>query len=249
VAGTAGPSRWAVLARRAPLAKVLAMMIFSVPVLASRDFRTLLCILLITVLSAPFFGSGLRALLRRSWPVLIAAAGIVITLSLFSADRSGTTLLHFGPFLITTSVLLNSLSLALRLLALSLPALLVFASTDPSDLARSLIQHAKVSPRFAIGSLAAFRLMTLFGTEWQTIHAARRARGLRRAFVSTAFALLVGAIRRGVRLAVAMDARGFDSGAARTLARPQRFGFADALLIAASAALATLALLLPRLLS
>ncbi len=54
------------------------------------------------------------------------------------------------------------------------------------------------------------------------ITVARRARGVEagrnpvarlRLFVSTAFTLLVGAIRRGTRLAVAMDARGFDSGA------------------------------------
>ena len=63
---------------------------------------------------------------------------------------------------------------------------------------------------------------------------ARRARGVDagrnpvarlRLFASTAFALLVGAIRRGTRLAVAMDARGFDSGVPRDRrARRQHFG-------------------------
>ena len=43
-----------------------------------------------------------------------------------------------------------------------------------------------------------------------------------------AFALLVGALRRGGRLAVAMDARGFDSGVPRTFARRQRFTAPDA---------------------
>ena len=59
-----------------------------------------------------------------------------------------------------------------------------------------------------------------------------------RLFASTAFALLVGAIRRGTRLAMAMDARGFDSGVPRTMARRQRFTAADGLFVAATAVLA-----------
>jgi energy-coupling factor transport system permease protein len=76
---------------------------------------------------------------------------------------------------------------------------------------------------------------------------ARRARGVDagrnpvarlRLFVSTAFALLVGALRRGTRLAVAMDARGFDSGVARSYARRQLFTRADAALLIGALALA-----------
>jgi energy-coupling factor transporter transmembrane protein EcfT len=55
--------------------------------------------------------------------------------------------------------------------------------------------------------------------------------------------LLVAAIRRATRLAVAMDGRGFadaDS-ACRTLARPRAFAGRDWLLIAASLAIAALA--------
>jgi len=54
-----------------------------------------------------------------------------------------------------------------------------------------------------------------------------------------AFALLVGAIRRGTRLATAMDARGFASGTPRTFARRRYFRAADAALVAGTAVLAT----------
>jgi energy-coupling factor transport system permease protein len=76
---------------------------------------------------------------------------------------------------------------------------------------------------------------------------ARRARGIEpgrgpwsrlRLFASLSFGLLVGAIRRGTRLATAMDARGFGSGLRRTRARTQRFGGADAALLAGAASLA-----------
>ena len=234
----------AALARRAPVAKLAASGVLSIAALVTRDIAALATIVVVSVALAPAFGIGVGALIRRAWPVFGAALGIVLTLALFSADRTGTVLLHFGPFQMTTSVLTASLSLALRLLALALPALLVFASTDPTDLADSLIQHAKAPPRFAIGALAAYRLLGLYREEWHTIAIARRARGLRRAFLSTAFALLVQAIRRGVRLAVAMDARGFDSGRPRSIARPQPFGPADWLLIAGAVALTAAVLLL-----
>jgi energy-coupling factor transport system permease protein len=172
---------------------------------------------------------------------------VVLSLALFAADRSGAVLAAFGPAVVTTTVLGNALSLALRLLAVALPSILVFGTTDPTDLADSLMQHARVPPRFAIGALAAFRLVGLLGDEWRTTGTARRARGIDagrdpvrwlRLFASTAFGLLVGAIRRGTRLAVAMDARGFDSGLPRTVARPMPWRPADWLLVAAGAVLA-----------
>jgi energy-coupling factor transport system permease protein len=137
-------------------------------------------------------------------------------------------------------MLADALALTLRLLAVALPGVLVFATTDPTDLADALVQNVKAPSRFAIGALAAVRLLPLLGEEWETLGLARRARGIDagrnplarvRLFASTAFALLVGAIRRGTRLATAMDARGFDSGVPRTYARRQRFGPADAALV------------------
>jgi len=127
---------------------------------------------------------------------------------------------------------------------------IAFATTDPTDLADGLIQHLRVPPRFAIGALAALRLVPLLADEWEALSLARRARGIDaganpvarlRIFAGTTFALLVGAIRRGTRLATAMDARGFAAGAPRTVARPQRFGPADAALVGAAVGVAAAA--------
>jgi energy-coupling factor transport system permease protein len=148
---------------------------------------------------------------------------------------------------VTAGVLASALALGLRVFAIALPGVVVLATTDPTDLADSLVQQLRAPPRFAIGALAAFRLLPLLGDEWEMLVLARRARGVAagrnpvtrlRLFAATAFALLVGAIRRGTRLAVAMDARGFASGRPRTVARPQHFGRADTALILGAAALA-----------
>ncbi|MFG1776944.1 energy-coupling factor transporter transmembrane component T family protein [Micromonospora sp. NPDC049051] len=239
------------LARRNPVAKLVAALVFSFILIATVDPVAPAIAIAVELALLPLFGVRLRVLARRAWPLLVGAVGVVVTLVLFAAERSGRVLVEAGPVVVTSGVLLTALGLVLRMFAVALPGVIVFATTDPTDLADALIQNAKAPARFAIGALAAFRLVPLLGQEWQMISVARRARGVEagrnplaklRLFVSTAFALLVGAIRRGTRLAVAMDARGFDAGVPRTVARRQRFVAADGLLIVGAAVLAGAAL-------
>lgn len=239
------------LARRNPVAKLAAALVFSFALVATLDPVAPALAIAIELAVLPLFGIRYRVLARRAWPLLASAGGILVTLVLFAADRSGRVLVEAGPVLVTSGVLLTALGLVLRIFAVALPGVIVFATTDATDLADALIQNTRAPARFAIGALAAFRLVPLLEQEWETISMARRARGVDagrnplaklRLFVSTAFALLVGAIRRGTRLAVAMDARGFDAGTPRTVARRQRFTAADGLLIAGAAVLAGAAL-------
>lgn len=239
------------LARRNPVAKLGAALLFTLPLLATVDPLTPALALTAELVLVPFFGLRPVVLARRAVPLVVAAAGIVVTMILFSADRTGRLLIALGPFDVTTGVLGDALGLVLRIFAVALPGVLVFATTDPTDLADALVQNARAPERFAVGALAAFRLLPLLGDEWQMLTLARRARGIDagrspvarvRLFVSIGFALLVGALRRGGRLAVAMDARGFDSGVRRTHARRQVFGPADAVLVIGSLVLAAAAL-------
>lgn len=239
------------LARRNPVAKLAAALLFSFTLIATIDPVAPAIAIAVELAVLPLFGVGYRALARRAWPLLLGAVGIVVTLVLFAAEREGRTLIEAGPVVVTSGVLLTATGLVLRMFAVALPGVIVFATTDPTDLADALIQNAKASPRFAIGALAAFRLVPLLGQEWQMISMARRGRGVDagrnplaqlRLFASTAFALLVGAIRRGTRLAVAMDSRGFDAGTPRTVARRQTFTLADSLLIVGAGLLAGTAL-------
>lgn len=233
------------------MAKVGAALLFSLPLVTTLDPLTPAIGLAIELAVLPLFGVGYRRLARMAWPLLPAAGGILITILLFAAERTGTLLFALGPFDVTSGVLLSALGLVLRIFAIALPGIIVFATTDPTDLADALVQNLRAPARFAIGALAAFRLVPLLGQEWQALTLARRARGLDagrnplarlRLFASTAFALLVGALRRGGRLATAMDARGFDSGLPRTYARRQPFHPADWLLLACAALLSAAAL-------
>ncbi|BCY06255.1 energy-coupling factor transporter transmembrane protein EcfT [Actinoplanes sp. L3-i22] len=237
VAGTGAP-----LARRNPVAKLGAALLFTMPLVVTLDPVTPAVALAVELVALPFFGIRPAVLVRRAWPLLIAAFGVLVSMLLFAADRGGDLLFAVGPLDVTTGVLSSAAGLILRIFAVALPGIVVFATTDPTDLADALVQNARAPERFAVGALAAFRLLPLLGAEWRMITLARRARGIDTGrnpmvFASTAFALLVGALRRGVRLAVAMDARGFDSDLPRTHARVQRFARADLALLGISALL------------
>jgi energy-coupling factor transport system permease protein len=123
-----------------------------------------------------------------------------------------------------------------RLVAIALPAVVLFATIDPTDLADGLAQRLRLPSRFVLGALAGLRLVGLFVQDWRSLELARRARGVAdtgrlRRVAGQVLALLVLAIRRGSKLATAMEARGFDGPAARSWARPSPFGRAEALTI------------------
>jgi energy-coupling factor transport system permease protein len=239
------------LARRNPTAKLAASALLTFILLVSVDPVTPAIAIGLELALAPLFGLRYRSLARRCWPLLVSAAVVFAFTLVFTTQRGGATLMHLGSFALTAGALTAALGLALRILAVAMPGLIVFATTDPTDLADSLIQQVRVPPRFAIGALAAFRLVPLLVDEWELLTLARRARGVDagrnpvarvRLFASTTFALLVGAIRRGTRLATAMDARGFDSRLPRSVARPQRFTAADVAVIAGAIGVAAVAI-------
>lgn len=230
------PAAGAPLARANPVAKLLAALVLLVALFASLDAVTAGVILLVLVGLLPFSGLRPAALLGRAWLVGLAALSIAIFNVVFAAEQLGPVVVETGPLRIGAETLANGGGLVLRLLAIVMAGLLATATADPGELADALVQQARVSPRFAIGVLAALRLLPLLAQEWQVLGLARRARGVEsggsplaaiRLLGGRLMALLVGAIRRGSRLALAMEARGFGAKACRSVARPQRMRAVD----------------------
>jgi energy-coupling factor transport system permease protein len=233
----------AALARANPVAKLGIAVIIAIALLPTVDPITPAIVLAVELACLPLTGLDPGQVLRRTWPLLFAALGIGLSNALFSADKSGTLLVDWGPIEITSASATDGLSLAIRVIAIALPGVLALATTDPTDLADALVQQLHVPWRFAIGALAALRLLPLMAAEWRVLGFARRARGLEagrspvskvQVFWSQAFALLVGAIRRGVRMSIAMEARGFGARQGRTFARRQLMHRHDWLLLAAT---------------
>ena len=230
------PDPAAPLARANPVAKLGAALIVMIALFASLDAVTALVVLAVLVALIPFSGLSPWALMSRFWLLGATALSIAVVNVLFAPQQLGPIVISLGPISIGAETLVNGVGLALRLLAIALAGLLATATTQPTDLADSLVQQLRVSPRFAVGALAALRLLPLMATEWQTIAMARRARGVdagRNPLVAVALfggqmlSLLVRAVRRGGRMALAMEARGFGAMACRSVARIQRMRPAD----------------------
>jgi energy-coupling factor transport system permease protein len=228
------------LARRNAVAKLVATAVPALVLMVSLDLVTPTIIVAATLLALPWAQLDLRTLLLRTRFILYGVVIVGVVNAAFAAHPTGRSLLHAGPVHLTTGSAHGGVAIALRALGITLPGAVALASIDPVDLADSLVQQARVPAKFAYGTLAALRLLPLLAQEWQVIAMARRARGIDaghsalrglRLFFSQVFGILVVAIRRGTRLATAMDSRGFDSGLPRTVARPQRMGTADIVLV------------------
>jgi energy-coupling factor transport system permease protein len=232
------PDAAAPLARANPTAKVGAAAILMAGLFISSGPLPPILVLGALVGSVPLMGLSPRALLSRTWPLLLAALSVGVL---------NVVLAPMGPH---GPDVMRGMSLGLRLLGIALSGVLALAGTDPTDLADSLQQQARLSPRLAIGVLAAVRMLPILAAEWQILAMARRARGVSSggspiAAVRLAFgmllALLVSSVRRATRLATAMDARGFGAAKRRTIARPQRMRRFDWWLLAGALGLGLLA--------
>ncbi|WP_029144923.1 energy-coupling factor transporter transmembrane component T family protein [Microbacterium luticocti] len=225
-----------------PVAKLGATLVMTVTLLLSIDpvsaGVTLVCVLVLLPLS----GLPVRMLWLRSWPLLVAAVLGGVATVLYGRP-SGQTYLHWGLVQVTDGSISLALAIVLRVLAISLPAVVLLSTTDPTDLADGLSQLLRLPARFVLGALAGLRLVGLLVEDWRELSLARRARGVAdtgrfRRFAGQSFALFVLAIRRGTKLATAMEARGFGAPGPRTWARPSRLRPRDVVLVLISVAVA-----------
>jgi energy-coupling factor transport system permease protein len=186
-------------------------------------------------------GVPLRPLVPRLAPIALAAIGLGLTAAIgnqANGDPTQPTLLVVGPLRLTGAAVLAGLALALRVAAIALTSVLVFAPSDTTTLADSLVQQWHLPDRIAYGTVAAIGLAPLVAADWNASGAARRLRGLEPRWLpgrlttvpDRLFVVLVAALRRAERLGLAMDARGFDSGLPRSRFRPLQGGWIDILI-------------------
>lgn len=224
------------LARANPLATLGAAFAAGTLVALTSDPLTPAVALALELVALAAGGVPLRLLVTRGWPLLLSAGGVGLTVLLLGSGEDP---------------LRDAGATVARVLAVALPGVVVLLAVDPTRLADALVQHGRVPVKFAYGALAALRLLPLLSAEWRSAARARRARGLDagrdpvaavRIFAGQVLTLLVAAVRRGTRLATAMEARGFDPDAPRSIARPQRFTGTDTAVLAAGPLLAAAAM-------
>jgi len=219
------------LARVNPVAKLATVLTTSVVLIATIDWVSaavalaLECVLLLAA------RLPLGVVVRRTLPLVIAAPLAGITTVLYG-QTSGHTYWQWWLVEVSDGSISLGLATALRILAIGVPAIVLFITIDPTDLADGLAQIVRLPARFVIGALAGLRLVGLFVEDWRALELSRRARGVAdggaaRRTVGQTFALLVLSIRRGSKLATAMEARGFGADGPRTWARHSQLAARD----------------------
>lgn len=225
-----------------PVTRLAAVMVLTTPLLLTVDWLSAAVALGIQLVLFAIAGVTPRLLVARTWPILVAAPIAGVSMLLYGQPE-GTEYWSFWLARITDGSIELAIAVTVRVLAIGLPAALLFLRVDPTDLADGLAQIAHLPARFVLGALAATRLVGLFVEDWRAMALSRRARGIGdhgalRRLATMAFALLVLAIRRGSKLATAMEARGFGSDTQRTWARQSRVGAPDAVMLVIAAVIA-----------
>ena len=228
-----------------PVAKLIAAAVIALALVLSVDWVSALTAL---VLEVPLFlavGVPLRSLLIRGSIVAVAAALTALTNLLYGEPR-GTVHWHFLLITVSDGSIELAFAMFLRVIAIALPSVVLFLDVTPTELADGLGQVLKLPARFVIGALAGLRMVGLLRQDWRYLGYARRARGVAdhgrvRRLLGQAFALLVFALRRGSKLATAMEARGFGAYPNRTWARPSIFGWRESAVVAAGLCIAAAA--------
>ena len=235
-----------------PVAKVAATIPLSIVLVLTLDVVSATVAIVCEIVLFTAVGLGGLLWSPRTLPVWLAAPLTGLSMVLYGAP-SGAVLWDFGVIHVTEGSVQIGVATTARVIAIALPAVVLFLTIDPTDLADGLAQTLRLPARFVLGALAALRLVGSSVDDWRTLRLARRARGVgdRGAILrglGQAFALLVLAIRRGSTLATAMESRGFGAPGERTWARVAHFGGREWVVIAvgclvaavsASAAIAT----------
>jgi energy-coupling factor transport system permease protein len=221
------PVRHGPLSALNPVAKLGAAFIIAVVLLVSIDWVSAAVALAAELVLLSFARIPVRTVVLRTAPVWFAAPLAGLTTLLYGRP-SGEVYLQWAFVEVTDGSIALAVATTLRILAIGLPAVVLFITIDPTDLADGLAQVLKLPARFVLGGLAGLRLVGLFIDDWRALTLARRARGVAesgavRRMLGQAFALFVLSIRRGTKLATAMEARGFGAPVTRTWARPSVF--------------------------
>ena len=210
-----------------PVSRFIGALILCIPMFFTLDVVSASVAFGLEMLLLWIGGVAPWTVLRKTWPVWIAATGSFVSVALYG-KTSGTVLANLGgSIVISQGSLYLALATFLRVAAIAVPGVILALGLDPTDLADGLVQILRLPQRFVYGGLAGMRMFTLLQDDWRALGQSRRSRGLgdgstiKRVF-SQAFSLLAVSIRRGTKLATAMEARGFGSDAPRSQARESK---------------------------
>lgn len=209
-----------------PISRFIGALLLCLPMFVTLDIVSASIAFGLDILLFAIAGVTPWYVLRHTWPVWIAASGSFISVLLYG-QSSGDDIFKFGWMHISQGSLYLAICTFVRVASVAVPGVILAIGLDPTDLADGLVQILHFSPRFVYGALAGLRMFSLLQNDWRAFGLARRSRGISdgkalQRMLSQSFGLLVLSIRRGTKLATAMEARAFGSSIKRVPARKSK---------------------------
>jgi energy-coupling factor transport system permease protein len=217
-----------------PLVKAVWLLVGTVFLFAVHSPWAILAVLVVTLLAFP----AARLTLGRVWGIrTFTVTALLLAVIQILFIRTGSVLFQTGVCLVTIDGIKAGVYVAARFLSVIFLSYLFVLTTDPNDLAYSLMQMG-VPYRYGFLLITALRLVAVFEREGQIVYQAQLARGVRydtrslRRFLNLArqffLPMLVSALSKVDALAISMEGRCFGKYPSRTFLRETSFTRQDA---------------------
>lgn len=125
-------------------------------------------------------------------------------------------------------LIISTIALGFKIITISIYSSIFIKTTDPNELVLCLIKYLRMSPRIGYSFLTAYRFLPTFKDELEIIKYAHEVRGIkdRKNFFSKIWdmkkyviPMMATAVRKGIRISIAMETRGFGKFESRTFYR------------------------------
>jgi len=238
------------LHRLSPIAKVLGMVCFFIAAFVSQQPAVLIPIAAGGVALIVLAGALPNVRRLRILFVLVFSMTFIVW-SLFF--RGGVPWIVWGPISISATGMRFALGMAIKLATFLAVGILFLSTTKIEEFAYAL---TRVGMPYKVGfaMTLAFRLVPVFLDAAVTVIQAQRCRGFNfdegnviqrvRRYVPVIVPVFIGALRRADGMAMALEARGFQSNCSRTTYEFYAFRVSDAAALAIAIAVAALYLAL-----
>lgn len=207
-----------------PSLKFLVIVLLFIHLLFIHNINFVINYMLVTLLLyAIFTGHPWKRVLIIFIPFLLIF--LTSSTSMIFFGQGETTWLKWGLVHVTEESFYRGLHLGFRGIVFATLGILFSLTTRPVFLFYSLMQQAKLKPKYAYSFMAAVRLIPIMLEEFQTLRYALKVRGVQEQKGITGFfkklqsysiPMLSQSIRRAHRIAVAMEAKQFSDSVKRT---------------------------------
>jgi energy-coupling factor transporter transmembrane protein EcfT len=210
-----------------PTAKLLANLIVVLASLLVFDPYTMVMLFACSLFFAIVTKSFNRKNIVMMIPLACFAIGMLWMSASFARVENPQVIGTLGRLSFTDKGLTVGLVLFFRILTIGMSSILFTFNTEPDALILSLIKQCRLNPAIAYGVLTALRFLPSMESDLALINSAHRIRSSKQkkwykkknSWYRNAIPLLATNIRKAERVAIAMEARGFQIKMKRTYYR------------------------------